>query len=129
MVLDATHLAPIFGAMIDVHRDWLLLFVVVSALPFIVWLMLYATSRRWPVHVLGFLRPLRIMRWIGWFVGVALFVLHLGNDKFPALYGLLGFSFSTGLSFPESWIRRRFCPDPPVLGLLTAGGRPNSINK
>jgi hypothetical protein len=86
-------------------------FSALSLLPHIIWLALYIAARRRPIEARPILRWLRILRWVGWGLGIALFTLSLARDHFPFIYGLAMTAFSTGLSFPESWLKRRFAPD------------------
>jgi hypothetical protein len=82
-----------------------------SVLPHIIWLALYVAARRRPIEARPTLRWLKILRWVGWGFGIALFTLSLVRDHFPIAYGLAMTTFSTGLSFPQSWLKRRFAPD------------------
>jgi hypothetical protein len=86
------------------------IFSVLSILPHVIWLTLYGASRRRPIDARPVLRWLKILRWVGWGFGVALGLLALARGHFP-IYGLAMSTFSTGLSFPESWLKRRSTPD------------------
>src|SRR6266542_4308585 len=81
-------------------------FSVFSVLPHIIWLALYGASRRWPIHPRPVLKWLRILRWVGWGIAIPLGLLALARNQFP-IYGLAMSTFSAGLSFPESWLKRR----------------------
>ena len=81
-------------------------FSIFSALPHIIWLTLYVASRRWPIDPHPVLKSLRILRWIGWGLTIPLGLLALARNQFP-IYALAMSAFSTGLSFPESWLKRR----------------------
>jgi hypothetical protein len=80
------------------------------ALPFIVWLALYIAARWWSINLRPVLPWLNILRWVGWGLGVALSLIYLGLDRFPA-YGGAMITFSIGLSFPQGWVKRRFAPE------------------
>jgi len=82
-----------------------------NALPFLVWLALYVAARWWAVNLRPVLPWLNILRYVGWGFGVALLTLSLARDHFPMFYGLAMTIFSLGLSFPQSWVKRRFAPD------------------
>jgi hypothetical protein len=86
-------------------------FSVFSALPHIIWLALYGASRRRPIDLRPALKWLRILRWVGWGISIPLFLLALARNQFP-FYGLAMSTFSTGLSFPESWLKRRLTSAP-----------------
>jgi hypothetical protein len=75
--------------------------------PLIIWLALYLAARQWSVSLRPILPWLRILRWLGWGFGLALFFVHLDRDTFPVAYGIAMFTFSTGLALPEGWVRRR----------------------
>jgi hypothetical protein len=85
-------------------------FALFSFLPHIVWLSLYVAFRRWPVDARAILRWLKILRWESWGFAGILFLLALARNHFP-IYGLAISAFSTGLSFPESWLKRRLASD------------------
>lgn len=85
-------------------------FSVCSVSPHIIWLALYGASRRWPIDPRPVLKWLRILRWVGWGIAIPLGLLALARNHFP-IYGLAMSTFSTGLSFPESWLKRRFASD------------------
>jgi hypothetical protein len=85
-------------------------FSVFSVLPHIIWLALYGASRRWPIDPRPVLKWLRILRWVGWGIAIPLGLLGLARNQFP-IYGLAMSTFSIGLSFPESWLKRRFASD------------------
>ncbi|MGA8188947.1 MAG: hypothetical protein WB776_13530 [Candidatus Sulfotelmatobacter sp.] len=53
---------------------------------------------------------LRILRWVGWGMGIPLGLMALARNQFP-ISGLAMSTFSTGLSSPESWLKRRFASD------------------
>ena len=81
------------------------------AVPLILWLALDLAARRWSVSLRPALPWLRIMRWLGWGLGLVLFLIHLDRDTFPVAYGIAMFSFSTGLALPEGWVKHRFARD------------------
>jgi hypothetical protein len=81
------------------------------ALPFIVWLALYVAAGWRSIGLRPLLPWLRILRWVGWGLAIALYLTHFAHDGFPWVYGAAMFAFSTGLSFPEGWVKRRFAPD------------------
>jgi len=76
-------------------------------LPIIAWLLLYLAERWWSINWLPALPWLKTIRWIGWTVGTALFLLSLISGRVPWVYGVAMTGFSAGLSIPESWIKRR----------------------
>jgi hypothetical protein len=80
-------------------------------LPLLIWLALYLVATCWSVNLCPALSWLRILRWLGWGLGVALFIVGLAHDSFPRIYGLALISFSVGLSMPQGWIKRRFAPE------------------
>ena len=84
--------------------------VAVLALPFLVWLALYAASRAFSVGLRPILPLMRVLRWVAWGAGVVLCLAHLTLNRFP-FYGMACLSLSLGLSFPETWVKRRFAPD------------------
>lgn len=81
------------------------------ALPFIVWLALYVAARWWSINLRPVLPWLNILRWVGWGFAITLLTLSLARDHFPMVYGQAMALFSLGLSFPQSWVKRRFAPD------------------
>ncbi len=81
------------------------------AVPFLVWLALYAAARWWSVGLRPVLPWMRPLRWIIWISGMALGFIHLARDRFPVGYGIVMIGLSVGLSLPESWVKRRFAPD------------------
>ena len=80
-------------------------------LPFIVWLALYVAARWWSFDLRPVLPWLNMLRWVGWGLAIALLILSLARDHFPMVYGQAMTSFSLGLAFPQSWVKRRFAPD------------------
>jgi hypothetical protein len=81
------------------------------ALPLIIWLALYLAARQSSLSLRPVLPWLRILRWLGWGLGLVLFLMHLDRDTFPVAYGIAMFTFSTGLALPEGWVKRRFACD------------------
>jgi len=86
------------------------IFALFSLLPHIVWLSLYVASRQWPIDARPTLRWLKILRWVSWGFAGTLCLLAVARNHFP-IDGLAMSVFSTGLSFPESWLKRRFASD------------------
>jgi hypothetical protein len=82
-----------------------------SALPLIFWLGMYWAARQWSINWRPILPWLRILRWVGWGCGAAMFFISLTRSIFPIGYGVVVLAFSAGLSLPESWIKRRFAPE------------------
>ena len=78
-----------------------------TALPLVFWLAMYVAARWWPINWRPILPWLKILRWVSWGCGVALFFTYLARIV-PAIYVLLTLGFSGGLSLPESWVKRRF---------------------
>jgi hypothetical protein len=70
------------------------------ALPFFVWLALYAAARWWTIDLRPVLPWLNLLRWIGWASAIVLLTLSLARDHFPMVYGQAMTSFSLGLLFP-----------------------------
>jgi hypothetical protein len=87
------------------------IYLALSASPLIVWLALYMTSRWWSVNLRPVLPWLRALRWVAWGLAIALLINHLAHDHFPISYAIAMGSVQLGLSFPESWVKRRFAPD------------------
>jgi len=83
---------------------------VVLAAPFLVWLALYAAARAFSVDLRPILPLMRVLRWVAWGGGLALCLAYLAHNDFPSSYGMASLSLSIGLSFPETWIKRRFAP-------------------
>lgn len=78
--------------------------------PFIVWLGLYIGAKS-DLQLRPTLALIRVVRWIGWILAVALFVVHLVNEDFHSAYSIALFTFSIGLSFPEQWVKKHFTPE------------------
>jgi len=85
-------------------------FALFSVLTHIIWLSLHVASRRWPIDARPILRWLKILRWVSWGLAGTLCLWAVARNHFP-IYGLAMSVFSTGLSFPESWLKRRFAAD------------------
>jgi hypothetical protein len=85
-------------------------FALFSLLPHIIWLSLYVASKQWPIDARPILRWLKILRWVSWGLAGTLGLLAVARNHFP-IYGLAMSTFSTGLSFPGSWLKRRFAGD------------------
>lgn len=83
----------------------------VSALPLIFWLGIYWAARWWSINWRPILPWLRILRWIGWGCGTAMFFISLTRSIFPVGYAVVVLGFSAGLSLPESWVKRRFASE------------------
>jgi hypothetical protein len=64
------------------------------AAPLVAWLVLYAAACWWRIGLRPVLPWLRILRWTGWGLGIALFLVHLARNRFPVIYGIAMFSFS-----------------------------------
>jgi len=77
----------------------------------IIWITLYGATRWWSIGLRPVLPWLRILRWVGWGLAIALYIAHFARDHFPSAYGAAVFAFSVGLALPESWVKRRFVPD------------------
>ena len=81
------------------------------ALPLLFWLAMYMAARWWSINWRPVLPWLKILRWMSWGCGTALFVSALARHVFPLAYGIIIFGFSAGLSIPESWVKRRFAAE------------------
>lgn len=77
--------------------------------PFIFWFSFYGLAKFASTDLRKALPWLRASRWVAWILASALFVVSILNDSFHYLlvYGFALFTFSTGLSFPESWLKKR----------------------
>jgi hypothetical protein len=91
------------------------------ASPIIIWLALYWVARWSSIGLRPVLPWLRILRWVGWLLAIALYITHFARDRFPWVYGAAVSAFSVGLALPESWVKRRFAPD------LIEGDAANSL--
>jgi hypothetical protein len=101
-------------AVLQMDGSKLLAIEVTSALvasPLIVWLALYLAARWWSLGLRPVLPWLRVLRWVGWGLGIALYLTYFARDRFPWVYGAAMLSFSIGLLLPEGWVKRRFAPD------------------
>ena len=81
------------------------------ALPLVFWLAMYVAARWWSINWRPVLPWLKILRWVVWGCGVALVLTSLARNGFPVSYGLIILGFSAGLSFPETWVKRRFAAE------------------
>jgi len=79
-------------------------------LPLVIWLALYLSTRWSSVNPRTVLPWLRILRWIGWGLAVAVGILELAKGRFP-VYGIVMAGCSAGLALPENWVKR-FVPEP-----------------
>jgi len=77
-------------------------------LPLLIWLALYVAHRFWSFNSRPALPWFKTVRWIGWSFGVILLLLSFAHEHLAWVYGLAMITFSTGLSIPESWVKRRF---------------------
>ena len=77
--------------------------------PMILWVALYLGSRQ-SINLRALLPWIRVLRWLGWGLGILFFLAALTRNRFPT-YGCAMSAFSAGLSLPESWVKRRFAPD------------------
>jgi len=91
--------------------DGTVVFIAFVLAPFILWLALHEADRWWSVPLRPTLRWMRILRFLGWGIGIALGVVGLAHNRFP-VYGMACFAFSGGLLFPERWVKRHFVPEP-----------------
>jgi hypothetical protein len=79
----------------------------VIALPLVFWLTMYWAARWWSINWRPILPWLMFLRWVGWGCGAAMVLISLARSVSPG-YGLSMLGFSTGLSLPQSWVKRRF---------------------
>jgi len=86
------------------------IFLAFVVAPYVLWLGLLAVSRWSFVRFRPGLRWMRILRFLGWAIGILLSVVALAQDRFP-VYGLACFALSGGLFFPERWVKRLFVTD------------------
>jgi hypothetical protein len=77
--------------------------------PMIVWFSLYVAALQ-SMKLRPVLPWLRVLRWVGWGLGIVFFLAALARNSFPT-YGCAMSAFSAGLSLPEGWVKRRFAPD------------------
>ena len=77
--------------------------------PFVVWLSIYCVSRNPSIDLRRFLPVLRALRWITWALAMALMLPAIVGDALHrvAVYGFALMSFSAGLSFSQSWLKRK----------------------
>ena len=84
-------------------------FLVVA--PLLLWLSFYAAAHWWSVNLRSTLRYLRAVGWVGWSLGVILFLAHWIRDDLSPFYGVALLTFALGLRMPESWVKRHFAPE------------------
>lgn len=86
-----------------------LIWTTLAAAPFAVWLLIYWVLKYTSVDPRKLLPILKILRVITWPVAMGLTLLAVVDDSFRVLF-VFGFgilSFSTGLSFPQSWLKKK----------------------
>ena len=94
---------------------FLIIFVLIgTVLPFGTWALLLIVAKVRNLDLRPTLRWLCIARWVGWFVGAVLMTVALvTNRMWHSWYFPIGMSlavFSSGLSFPEGWVKRHYAP-------------------
>ncbi len=94
------HIARPFAAVVG---------AILLAGPFVVWFSIYCVSKFTSFDLKKFFDLLPVMRVIAWAVAVALMMLATVSDAFHFLlvYGFATLSFSAGLFFSESWLKKR----------------------
>jgi len=81
--------------------------------PFVVWFFVYCVSKCPSVSLHRFLPLLRALRWATWAAAIALMLPAFASGAIhrAAVYGFALSSFSAGLSFPQSWLRKKLSLD------------------
>ncbi len=95
---------------VDLSRPFAaLIWAILAAAPFAVWLLIYWILKHGSVDRSRILPFLKVLRVITWAVAMVLIFFAIINDSFSFLF-VFGFgilSFSTGLSFPQSWLKKK----------------------
>jgi hypothetical protein len=80
--------------------------------PFAIWAGIYVAANLNIFTSGSMFRALRVWRWITWIAGILLWLSCLPPFRLHWLYGACASMFSIGLSFPDSWLKRRLnAPD------------------
>jgi hypothetical protein len=96
----------------DILRDKIFkiaIFVALVVAPFVFWLSYYGLARFSSMDLRKAVPWLRALRWVTWIPAMVLMFAAVVNDGFHYLfsYGCGLFSFFAGLSFSESWLKKR----------------------
>lgn len=75
--------------------------------PFAIWAGIYLASKLSIFTVDSMFRALRVWRWITWIAGILLWLSCLPPLRLHWFYGASATWFSLGLSFPDSWLKKR----------------------
>jgi len=78
--------------------------------PFVLWGVLYVAVRKWSLNLRPLIARFRAFRWVAWSCGVLLIVGCLAGGHYPWSYAIAVATFSAGLTFPESWLKRQYAP-------------------
>jgi hypothetical protein len=97
--------------MLKAHTFTIVVFSFFVIAPLLLELAFYAAARWWSVSLRPALRYIRAVRWVGWSLGVILFLVHLIREDFSASYGIALLTFAVGLGIPEHWVKKHFAPD------------------
>jgi hypothetical protein len=92
------------------------IYLLLIVAPFIGWGALYVGVRNWSLDPQQLMSWLRGLRWLSWICAVLLFGGYVVGGHYPWAYPIAMFTFSAGLSFPESWLKRRISEanNPPA---------------
>jgi hypothetical protein len=82
-------------------------------IPFATWGVLWIARKVYSPNLRPLLPSLKALRWLFWFIGCSVSTAGLLSDAvhwlFPIGMGIWG--ISSGLSFPESWLKRHYAPE------------------
>jgi ABC-type maltose transport system permease subunit len=87
-----------------------LIFFICLATPFLLWIALYAMSRRVPQKMSPVVVFVRMLRWVSSVTTVVAFLLYLSVKSFPRPTPWCAFAFSSGIVLVDLWISERFAP-------------------
>ena len=95
-VLGAKQLATVVGATLVIA-------------PFAIWLSFYYLAKFSSIDLHRALPWLRVLRWVTWILATPFMFAAIVNHSYHHffVYGCGLFSFSAGLSFPETWLKNR----------------------
>jgi hypothetical protein len=78
--------------------------------PFVLWGVLYVAVRKWSLDLRPLIPRFRVFRWVAWSCGLLLYVGYFLGAHYPWGFPIAVVTFSIGLSFPESWLKRQYAP-------------------